>query len=456
MSDHRPMLNRITGLPNRHSLYTRRGGWKVATGIDSRSIHFVLVRILGIDAILDSFGTSTFEAALYLYSRAMQRVLGLDGELFHLRDHDFLWVTPLQGRSLALRLHKLERVVAASMSLKQIRIRCRSVMGVSAFPRDGRTVSKLLARADAALRYAHKLGVVAKRYSLAITVQEAQRQDMVMDLARCLEGDSRYGHLEVHIQPKARLTRYESGCFSLAVESGEVLLRWNHPLKGVIPNGMFIPLAEEVGLIEPLGKWVIFGLIRFLRRWRAVHSTFRYAVNVSARQLEGGEFRWLLEKLVAQGDLDPKLIILELTETSRILVPQKVFENLAALKELGFKISIDDYGAGFTSQSEVKDFAFDEIKIDKSLVDDLRQNQKVLPIIRSLSRLGDDLHIPIVAEGVEEYWQLVELWKAGIRVVQGYILSKPMGVEEFFHRYSNRKPLKIFPRVVNQDRKSVV
>jgi EAL domain-containing protein (putative c-di-GMP-specific phosphodiesterase class I)/GGDEF domain-containing protein len=436
-------LNRITGLPNRHSLYARGGAWKVAPGIPTSSIHFVLVRILGIDAILDTFGTNTYEVALFLYSRAMNRVLGTDGELFHLRDQDFLWVTSLQGRSLALRIHRLERAIVAPRSLKQIRIRCRAVMGVAAFPRDGRSVSKLLARADAALRYAHKLGVVAKRYTLGITVQESQRQRMVMDLARCLEGDARYGSLEVHIQPKGHLSRREAGAFVLEVDSGEVLLRWNHPLKGVIPNGTFIPLAEEVGLIEPLGKWVIFGLIRVLRSWSRVSSGFRYAVNVSARQLEGTEYRWLLEKLVAQGDLDPKLIILELTETSRILSPQKVFENLAALKELGFKISIDDYGAGFTSQSEVKDFAFDEIKIDKSLVDDLGQNRKVLPIIRSLCLLGEDLSIPIVAEGVESFGQLAELWDAGIRFVQGFLLSKPIRAEEFFHKYAHGQPLLI-------------
>jgi len=438
-----PLMNRITGLPNRHRLYQQ--GLATYDGMSPRYqvLRFVLIRIIGTETLVDTFGPSSYEVGLFLYSRTILAVTSSNGELFHLRDQEFLWVTSLRGRELAARLNRLTRAILAPKNLRGLRIRCRSVMGISTYPRDGRSISRLLSRADSALRHATKMGVVRQYYALGITLQESHRQALVTDLSRCLSGDTDCGVLEVHIQPEGTISPHGDGGFCVEVSSGEVLLRWRHPTRGLVPNVEFIPLAEEVGLIDALGKWILFGLIQTPRAHPSAGPAFSFSLNVSACQLEGNEFRNLLQSLVARKELDPGQIILELTETAQITAPKKLFENLGALKSIGFRISIDDYGTGFTSQSELKDFEFDEIKIDKSLVDDLGENRKVGPIIRSLCTLGADLGISVVAEGVEKAWQLVELHRIGIRVVQGYILSRPLPAERFFELYSGQEPIRI-------------
>jgi EAL domain-containing protein (putative c-di-GMP-specific phosphodiesterase class I) len=225
----------------------------------------------------------------------------------------------------------------------------------------------------------------------------------------------------LHYQPVVDLT-------TLEIVGVEALVRWRQPNGRLLPPGEFIPLAEETGLIVPLGTWVLGEASRQAAAWAALPGPpMSMAVNVAARQLQETGFTTLLAENLARSGIAPELLILELTETALLDDDETTAASIAGMKELGVRIALDDFGTGYSSLSYLRRFPIDMLKIDRSFVDGVDGDAKgERALVRSIIRLAHSLKLEIVAEGVERPEQVVRLRALGARLGQGFHLAEPM------------------------------
>ncbi|WP_445167290.1 sensor domain-containing protein [Mycolicibacterium sp. Dal123E01] len=295
-------------------------------------------------------------------------------------------------------------------------------IGVSIFPEDGRTPGALLQNADIAMFRAKLQG----RNMFAFYSREIGRQTQErLDLEARLRGAVAADQLRLAYQPKVSLaTRQVTGC--------EALLRWDHPELGAVSPARFIPVAEESGLIVPIGDWVLRTACAQARTWLdAGLPTASVAVNVSGRQiLEHDVVDWVARTLEATG-LPPANLELELTESMVTGEVDRVIAVVDRLRALGVRTSIDDFGSGYTSLAYLRRFRVDTLKIDQSFVRSMLVEREDAIIVRAVISLAHDLGVTVVAEGVESEEQAVFLAEAGCDQVQGFYFSRPVWAEDF-------------------------
>jgi EAL domain-containing protein (putative c-di-GMP-specific phosphodiesterase class I) len=247
--------------------------------------------------------------------------------------------------------------------------------------------------------------------------------DNKMQARRALEADLKRAIAEheftLHYQSIVNLKSRQIGAF-------EALLRWNHPTRGMIEPADFIPVAEESGLIVPLGEWVIRQACRDATAWRA---HIRVAVNLSPVQLHSSNLVPTVAAATSSG-LDPDRLELEITETVMIQDVETTLATLNRLRAIGVRISMDDFGTGFSSLSHLRKFPFDTIKIDRSFVHDMGAEEDTVAIVRAVSALGKSLGMTTTAEGVETAEQLERVESEGYTEVQGFLLSRPVPASE--------------------------
>jgi EAL domain-containing protein (putative c-di-GMP-specific phosphodiesterase class I) len=212
------------------------------------------------------------------------------------------------------------------------------------------------------------------------------------------------------------------------VIGAEVLLRWHHPELGMVGPDRFIPIAEETGLILPLGEWVLQEAVRLLRRWQ---NPLRLAVNLSARQCHGSALLPLLDRLVAESGIDAALLELEITESAAMQDPERSRTLLRELRARGFTVAIDDFGTGYSSLSYLKLFEIDRIKIDRGFVKDIESDPNDAVIVTATIGLAHALGLGVVAEGVETEAQVAFLRSKFCNEAQGYLFARPMPVAQF-------------------------
>lgn len=228
---------------------------------------------------------------------------------------------------------------------------------------------------------------------------------------------------------------YQTQIFSNSKEAivgVEALIRWNHNTQGMISPAEFIPLAEESGLIIPLGSWIIDEVCQQIKIWEAdsVKKHWRVSINVSSKQFEKDDFVRVVKAIVDKNNINPNKLRLELTESLVIKNIDKVLERLHQLKEMGFSLSIDDFGTGYSSLSYLKKLPLDELKIDQSFIRDLTTDINDEIIIETIITIGEKFGFEVIAEGVETVEQYNKLTELGCKYFQGYLFSKPVSVEQ--------------------------
>ena len=287
--------------------------------------------------------------------------------------------------------------------------------GVALAPADGKDFATLLKNADTALHHAKAAGRDTHRfYAEAMNVEAVAHLSTRSGLRRALER----GEFLIHYQPQVSL---ETG----AVIGAEALLRWNHPDKGMIPPGAFIPIAEDSGLIVPIGAWVLAEACRQAAEWHARGLSLSVAVNLSALQLQRSDLVRTVTGALADSGLDPLLLELELTESMLIRNTDLVMDNLRRIKAMGVQVSIDDFGTGYSNLSYIGRLAVDKLKIDRSFVADLTSNHDSAKITAAVIQMAHGLNLTAVAEGVEDAETLEALRQLNCDVAQGYFLGRP-------------------------------
>ena len=321
---------------------------------------------------------------------------------------------PTQAARLA---ERMLAAVADDFEIERHRLRMGLSVGIGLYPIDGIDEVSLLGNADAALYRAKAEGRGSIRFFEAeMDHSLRERRALLHDLRTAVERDE----FVVHYQPQGRIDGEIVGF--------EALVRWQHPTRGQIPPAEFIPIAEESGLILPIGEWVLRAACREAANWP---KHLHVAINLSPVQFRHGDLAGLVHQVLLDTGLEPRRLELEITESVLIDDLPRALSILRRLKALGVRIAMDDFGTGYSSLSNLQAFPFDKIKIDRSFISNLERSAQAATIVRAVIGLGRGLNLPVVAEGVETQAQLAFLSDESCAEIQGYLLGKPLPIEQY-------------------------
>jgi diguanylate cyclase (GGDEF)-like protein/PAS domain S-box-containing protein len=322
-----------------------------------------------------------------------------------------------QPAGAAALAERLMAAVADDFDVDGRRLRVGLSVGIAIYPLDGSTAPALLGNADAALFRAKTGGRGSIRFFEAEMDQRLrERRALVHDL----HGAAERGELLVYYQPQARIDGEITGF--------EALVRWRHPTRGLISPDLFIPAAEESGLILSIGEWVLREACREAAAWP---KPLNIAINLSPVQFRHGDLPGLVHAVLLETGLAPGRLELEITESVLVDDFSRGITILRRLKLLGVHIAMDDFGTGYSSLSNLQAFAFDRIKIDQSFISSLHTNRQSATIVRAVIGLGRGLDLPVIAEGVETNDQLAFLSAEACDEVQGFLIGKPLPIEAY-------------------------
>ncbi|RZA32794.1 MAG: EAL domain-containing protein [Lysobacteraceae bacterium] len=405
----------LTGLANRTLLQERlRHAIEQAT----RGKFMVALAFLDLDNfkhINDNFGHEAGDTVLREVAQRLHDNMREEDTVARMGGDEFVLIicNPASHEQVAELVERIRCSVMAKVEVNGKDILPGTSIGVSMFPHDGDTPEKIMRAADAAMYHAKTIGKNNFQFYSADLNQIVHDHLMLeANLSRAI----RNNELVLDYQPKVDL---RSG----KVVGAEALVRWRHPVEGLIPPDRFIPVAEETGLIVPLGEWVINEACGALKAMAALGiEDFVIAVNLSARQLRQRQFAERLGQTLHRHGIDPARLELEVTESHLMDHPDEALEALGQLKALGVRLSIDDFGTGYSSLSHLQKFPVDYIKIDRSFLGDVGHNGHLV-ITRAIIALGHNLKLKVVAEGVETREQIAFLRKHGCDQMQGYYFS---------------------------------
>jgi EAL domain-containing protein (putative c-di-GMP-specific phosphodiesterase class I) len=303
---------------------------------------------------------------------------------------------------------------------QEVRLSVRA--GIALYPADGRDAETLFKHAEVALKKAKSGGERYLFYAPKMNAAMAARMAMESSLRIALEAHE----FEMHYQPRVDLP-------SGQIVSAEALIRWNHPQRGLIAPDEFITLAEETGLISPIGDWVIDAVCAQQALWRADQVRIvPVAINLSAVQLKKGKMQQTIRDAMARHGLGPEHIEFELTESVVMDEPEQAICHLQELKDLGVQLSLDDFGTGYSSLSALADITADEIKVDRSFITAIHQRPRSQSVLKMIESLSHALGMTVIAEGVETFEELAYLQAATrIRYAQGFYFAKPFFLDDF-------------------------
>jgi diguanylate cyclase len=411
----------LTGLPNRHLLHDRLRQ-AVFTQRNTRSIAVVFIDLDHFKVINDSLGHNFGDEVLrHVGERLLASVR--DGDtVARLGGDEFVLILSDQTREEVIfrTMRRLIQKVSEPIVIgdRELNITCSA--GISLYPQDGPDVQTLLKNADAAMYRAKSQGRnTFQFYTAEMNELANERLSMEQSLRRAIERDE----LLLHYQPRVNLaTGKVAGC--------EALVRWRHPERGLILPDRFIPLAEETGLIVPIGEWVLRTACAQGRAWRRMGYEPVISVNLSARQLWGGGLVRLVGEIVAKTGMADHLE-LELTESMVMHDAENVIQTMQGLKALGVRLSVDDFGTGYSSLSYLRRLPLNALKIDGSFVRDISSGGEDQGIIaKAVISLGHSLHLKVIAEGVETEAHRDFLIEHHCDEMQGFLISRAVPPEE--------------------------
>jgi diguanylate cyclase (GGDEF)-like protein/PAS domain S-box-containing protein len=387
-------------------------------------------------AVNDVFGHAVGDALL----REVGRRLGAVSHgafLARLGGDEFAVITPtgMQPAAAETLAERLSAALDSDIEINGNTLRVGATIGIGIYPQDGTDAAALIANADAALfRAKAEMRGSIRFFEISMDKQLRERRALQQDLRSA----SAHNELALHYQPQAHIDGEVTGF--------EALVRWHHPRHGLVPPDTFIPLAEESGLIVPMGEWILRMACREAASWpRPLHI----AINLSPVQFQHGDLPRLVHQILLETGLAPSRLELEITEGVLIGDFTRAVAILRRLKGLGVRIAMDDFGTGYSSLSYLQSFPFDKLKIDQSFVANLGHSQQAATIIRAVIALGRGLNLPVVAEGVETEEQLRFLASENCNEIQGYLVGRPQPIDEYAEvvgrgrapRRPRRKPL---------------
>jgi len=413
----------LTGLPNR-LLFRDRVVNAIAQA--QRNRRGVAVMYLDLDhfkLVNDSLGHSLGDALLSEVAARLQGCVRASDTISRLGGDEFtiLLIDTSSSEAIASVARKILQSFAHPIRVEGHELFVTASIGISIFPGDGEDVETLLRCADSAMYRAKELGRnQAQMFTASMNERYGRRLALEQSLHHALERDE----LVVHYQPIFDRNRRK-------IVALEALVRWNHPERGLVQPSEFIGLAEETGLIVPIGEWVLRRVCHDLRAWRAAGlPSVRVGVNIAAPQFQQLSFALVVGSILREYGCDPALLELEITETVAVQNIETTTTAMRELKELGIRIAIDDFGTGQSSLVYLKRFPIDTVKIDRAFVRDVTTDESAAAIVSYVINLAHTLRLSVVAEGVETEAQWSFLKLNACDQMQGFLFSEPMPADE--------------------------
>jgi diguanylate cyclase (GGDEF)-like protein/PAS domain S-box-containing protein len=436
--DHLAHHDQLTGLPNRLFLAAHLPG---AIAEAKRSGAMLAVLFLDLDRfkhINDSRGHETGDKLLKAVAQRIRSTTRTGDIVVRMGGDEFIVVlkTVASTEQINETASRITEALAAPVLIDGRPLVTTASIGVSLFPRDGSTMGELLRQSDTAMYQAKDRG--RNNFQLFSPVMERKLKERIA-IESSLRAALQARQLDVHYQPIVDIESHR-------VVALETLLRWRHPSLGFIPPDRFVAVAEETGLIVPIGDFILERAIEDAARWRAAGAmVVPVAVNISAVQLQRCDLAAKIARLTRAHGVSPGLLQLELTESA--LFERRESRNgessqdaIARLRELGARIAIDDFGTGYSSLSYLKRWRVDYLKIDRSFVRDLVTDMSDLAIVEAIIAMAKHLNIEVVAEGIEGWQQLEKLRQLGCPYAQGFLLARPVPFD-LCRRYLTGQPL---------------
>lgn len=414
----------LTGLPNRMLLNDRVNQ---AINIAIRAKNKIALMFLDFDhfkKINDTLGHEVGDKLLKQVSKNLNNVLRQTDTICRLGGDEFIVLLTeiVEDYAIAEIAEKLLLAVALDYQIDIHKLNITASIGISVYPTDGVTVDALTKNADSAMYHAKAAGRNSyKFYTEEMSTRVAAQIELEKDLQKALSNNE----FVLYYQPKVSLKTGE-------IVGIEALIRWLRPQGGLIAPDLFIPVAEETGLIKLIGKWVLNEACKQNKKWQdAGLPIIPIAINVSTVELRQKGYKQEVSKALLQTGLSPECLELEVTESVAIEANFDVIEELYYLQNMGVRLSIDDFGTGYSSLSYSKRLPFNSIKIDKSFIRDIESDKNDQAIIIAIINMSRSLNLTVIAEGVEKKTQLDFLVKNNCNEVQGYYFSKPVTAIEF-------------------------
>ena len=419
LSRHQALHDALSGLPNRQN-FAERLQECVDGLIQSRNNGRVVVAYIDVDRfkdVNDTLGHAAGDALIMAVAARLQRALAPEDFLARFGGDEFAVLRRSVDRGAAQELsQRLRAAFEDNFDVHGQHIRITASIGLAQAPDHGASPEELMRAADIALYQGKNHGRDrAMVFCAEMAAEVEQRREVELELQAAISN----GALELHYQPIM-----SSG--SNRVSGLEALLRWKHPTKGDISPGVFVPIAEEAGLMATLGAFVLDRAIADSKRW----PDLEVAINLSPVQFRHVDLPEMLKQLIAKHAVDPARIVLEVTEGVLLESTERNRQILDAVRALGFRIALDDFGTGFSSLRYLCDFRFDKIKIDRAFVTGIEERKRAITIIQSVVTLGRGLGMGIVAEGVETETEVSVMRLMGVTELQGFFFSRAVPADQ--------------------------
>ena len=415
-NEYQALHDALTDLPNRTLFWDRV---QHSLHLAERNQSRVAVLLMDLDRfkeVNDTLGHPAGDALLQEVGDRLRGVLRASDTVARLGGDEFgIAVAVNEQNDILPVLERIRDTLEQPVVLEELVVGIEASIGVAFYPDHGHAADSLLQHADAAMYAAKEENASYAVYEEGVHGYDPNRVTLVSELRRAIE----QRELVLHYQPKAMLASGE-------VESVEALVRWQHPERGLVFPDQFIGLAQQTALIKPLTMYVLEEAVKQALEWQKAGIVLTVAVNLSPRNLLDTTFATHVESLLAEHGFDPHLLELEITETAMLANPFRTKAVLEQLGAMGIRLSIDDFGIGYSSLAYLKGLPVNEIKIDRSFVMKMTEDADDATIVRSTIDLGRNLGLAVVAEGVEseEIWN--QLRALGCDIAQGYYLSRPV------------------------------
>lgn len=413
----------LTGLMNRRYFTERLEGFLGHSNRHDTRFALMFLDLDRFKEVNDSYGHAAGDELLRRVSAQLKKLLRRNDVIGRLGGDEFVILIDNITREdqPAMVANKLLALFSNTWNILGQEVEVGTSIGIALYPEDSQSTHGLLKQADLAMYSAKQLGRGRFQYYSASMGEAVQNRSLIEEELK--QGLER-GEFELYFQPQVDI-------HSCQIHGCEALIRWNHPTRGLVLPMEFIPIAEESMLIVALGRWVIEQSLQFQAKMEAAGlKDFSIAINLSPKQFEALSLYSILSKAIEDNQVNPKQIVLEITEGHLIQSKKKSTQTMRQLKHLGIKIALDDFGTGYSSLAYLKTLPLDYLKIDRLFVKDLVEDKVDQQIITSVVDLAQALKLQIVAEGAETPEQVNKLRELGCGVIQGFYYAKPMSSED--------------------------